>query len=178
MGARVDEKRARTSAAGCMGGGVRNQLVTMKFAILLCGQFRDCHRPTIAGGGGAGTREKSEPSCATTRSTRLRGVAEVELEEATESLTTADLACSNLRLLRRDEFVVETLVRPLFMIQVDNTTPISTDSRNVIFPWHPWCGRSVTVYEVLTRDGQAVCRCGLDEERSRRSLEIPTWMFD
>src|SRR5262249_54999631 len=49
-------------------------------------QFRDCHRPTIAGGGGAGTREKSKPSCTTTRSTRLRGVAEVELEEATESL--------------------------------------------------------------------------------------------
>src|SRR5262245_23640883 len=58
-----------------------------------------------------------------------------------------------------------------------HNTP-STESRSVVYPWHPWCGRSVTVYEVLTRGGQAVCRCGLDEERNRRSLEIPTWMFD
>ena len=30
-----------------------------------------------------------------------------------------------------------------------------TESRNVVYPWHPWCGRAVTVYEVLTRGGQA-----------------------
>src|SRR5215831_5339783 len=54
----------------------------------------------------------------------------------------------------------------------------SIESRSVVYPWHPWCGRAVTVYEVLTRGGQAVCRCGLDEERRRRSLEIPTWMFE
>ena len=47
---------------------------------------------------------------------RLRGGAEVKLEEATESLTTTNAACSNLRVLRRDAFVIETLVRPLFMI--------------------------------------------------------------
>ena len=54
----------------------------------------------------------------------------------------------------------------------------STESRSVVYPWHPWYGRSTTVYEVLTRGGHAVCRCGLDEERSRRSLEIPAWMLE
>src|SRR6476646_10636451 len=55
-------------------------------------------------------------SCATTRSTRLRGLAVVELEQAAESLTTFQRAGRDLRRLRRDEFVPETLVRPFFMI--------------------------------------------------------------
>jgi hypothetical protein len=54
----------------------------------------------------------------------------------------------------------------------------NTESREVLYPWHPWFGRSVTVYEVLTKCGHAVCRCGLEEQRNRRSLEIPTWMFE
>jgi excisionase family DNA binding protein len=34
------------------------------------------------------------------------------------------------------------------------------------------------VYESLVKHGHAVCRCGLEEERNRRSIEIPTWMFE
>jgi len=34
------------------------------------------------------------------------------------------------------------------------------------------------VYEVLVKCGQSVCRCGLEEAGDRRSLEIPTWMFE
>jgi hypothetical protein len=36
----------------------------------------------------------------------------------------------------------------------------------------------VAVYEVLVKLGQSVCRCGLEEERNRRSIEVPTWMFE
>ena len=43
---------------------------------------------------------------------------------------------------------------------------------------HPWFGRSVAVYEVLVKYGRSVCRCGFEEERTRRSVEIPTWMFE
>ena len=45
-------------------------------------------------------------------------------------------------------------------------------------PWHPWFGRSVTVYEVLVKHGHSVRRCGLEEGRTRRAIEIPTWMFE
>jgi hypothetical protein len=54
----------------------------------------------------------------------------------------------------------------------------STELREVCYPWHPWFGRAVAVYEVLVRQGHSVCRCGLEEERNRRSIEIPTWMFE
>ena len=54
----------------------------------------------------------------------------------------------------------------------------NTESREVCYPWHPWFGRAVAVYEVLVKQGHSVCRCGLEEERNRRSLEVPTWMFE
>src|SRR4029453_1148885 len=44
----------------------------------------------------------------------------------------------------------------------------STESREVRYPWHPWCGRSVTVYEALTKGGQPVCRGGVDDQRHGR----------
>jgi hypothetical protein len=54
----------------------------------------------------------------------------------------------------------------------------NTEFRDVCYPWHPWFGRTVAVYEVLVKQGQSVCRCGLEEERSRLAVEIPTWMFE
>jgi hypothetical protein len=54
----------------------------------------------------------------------------------------------------------------------------NTESREIRYPWYPWFGRAVTVYEVLTRCEQTVCRCGLDNERHHRSLEVPLWMFE
>jgi hypothetical protein len=54
----------------------------------------------------------------------------------------------------------------------------STEPRHVRYPWHPWFGRSVTVYEALTKGGHALCRCGFDERRNDRSLEVPAWMFE
>ena len=54
----------------------------------------------------------------------------------------------------------------------------STELREVRYPWHPWFGRTVAVYEMLVKQGHSVCRCGLEEERTRLSVEIPTWMFE
>src|SRR5881628_870302 len=54
----------------------------------------------------------------------------------------------------------------------------NTEWRNVCYPWHPWFGRTVAVYEVVTKRGQSLCRCGLEEERIGRSVEIPTWMLE
>jgi len=34
------------------------------------------------------------------------------------------------------------------------------------------------VYEALSKGGHRVCRCGFDDQRNDRSLEVPTWMFE
>jgi hypothetical protein len=54
-----------------------------------------------------------------TRSTRLRSLAVVELEQAAEPFTRLHRAGLDLCRLRHDEFVPETLARPLFMIVTD-----------------------------------------------------------
>src|SRR2546426_60662 len=54
----------------------------------------------------------------------------------------------------------------------------STESREVSYPWHPWFGRSVVVYDVRIKQGHSVCWCGLEEGRTRQSVEIPAWMFE
>jgi hypothetical protein len=38
--------------------------------------------------------------------------------------------------------------------------------------------RSATVYEALTKGGDAICRCGSDDRRDDRSLEVRAWMFE
>jgi hypothetical protein len=53
-----------------------------------------------------------------------------------------------------------------------------TESREVCYPWHPWYVRSVWIYETLVKNGQAVFRCGIEENKEARRLEIPQWMFD
>src|SRR5207342_3338858 len=54
----------------------------------------------------------------------------------------------------------------------------STELRQVRYRWHPWFGRTVTVYEALTKGGHPLCRCGFDDQRDDRSLEVPAWMFE
>ncbi len=53
-----------------------------------------------------------------------------------------------------------------------------TESREVRYRWHPWFGRVATVYEALSKGGHPVCRCGFDDQRNDRCLEVPAWMFD
>ena len=54
----------------------------------------------------------------------------------------------------------------------------STDSRKVHYPWHPWYGRTVWIYEIRLGRGQPVVRCGLEPTQRARSLEIPRWMLE
>jgi hypothetical protein len=53
----------------------------------------------------------------------------------------------------------------------------SNESREVCYPWHPWHGRSVWVFETLVKSGQPVFRCGTEENHNARYL-VPQWMFD
>jgi hypothetical protein len=52
------------------------------------------------------------------------------------------------------------------------------EAREVRYPWHPWCGRRVVVYEALSKQGRRVFYCGSEEGPVVRHLEIPQWMFD
>ena len=54
----------------------------------------------------------------------------------------------------------------------------NTEWRNLCYPWHPWFGRTVAVYEVFIKRGQSLSLCGFEEERHGRSVEIPTWMLE
>jgi len=52
------------------------------------------------------------------------------------------------------------------------------DMREVLYPWHPWFGRSIYAHEVIDKSGDAVFRCNLTGRPSDRLLEVPVWMFD
>ena len=53
-----------------------------------------------------------------------------------------------------------------------------TEERELLYPWHPWAGRSVCVHEVIEKAGWAAFRCSLTGATSDRQLEVPVWMFD
>jgi hypothetical protein len=53
-----------------------------------------------------------------------------------------------------------------------------TESRVVLYRWHPWHGRSVFVFGSVTRGGQAILRCAPEQADVARSLEVPQWMFE
>jgi hypothetical protein len=54
----------------------------------------------------------------------------------------------------------------------------STESREVLYPWHPWFGRAVWMYARRMNYGRMVAHCGLEPRHDRRSVEVPQWMFD
>jgi hypothetical protein len=53
-----------------------------------------------------------------------------------------------------------------------------TESRVVLYRWHPWSGRSAYIFGAFTKGEQAVFRCTLEPADVARSLEVPQWMFD
>ena len=53
-----------------------------------------------------------------------------------------------------------------------------TESRVVLYRWHPWHGRAVCVVGAVVKGGYTVYRCVLEPNDDSRSLEIPQWMFD
>ena len=50
--------------------------------------------------------------------------------------------------------------------------------QEIYYPWHPWYGRSVLVRGSLTRRDRDVYRCTIEDDASKKSLEVPHWMFD
>jgi hypothetical protein len=53
-----------------------------------------------------------------------------------------------------------------------------TDTRKVLYPWHPFYGRSLRITGQRNRRGTIVFVCTPDEVNTPSVLEIPGWMFD
>lgn len=53
-----------------------------------------------------------------------------------------------------------------------------TESRVVLYRWHPWYQQTVYVSGRSARGEQAVVRCALEQADVARALEVPQWMFD
>jgi hypothetical protein len=52
------------------------------------------------------------------------------------------------------------------------------DGQDVWYPWHPYYGQAVIIYEVLERLGHTIVRCRLAHDDSRRLWEVSHWMLD
>ena len=50
--------------------------------------------------------------------------------------------------------------------------------RELLYPWHPWYGRSLWIHGVLVKSGRVVYRCSLEAQQEAPLLEIPQWMFE
>jgi hypothetical protein len=53
-----------------------------------------------------------------------------------------------------------------------------TESRVVLYRWHPWHDRTVLVFGAVSKGEEPVFRCALDPADVARPLEVPQWMFD
>ena len=51
-----------------------------------------------------------------------------------------------------------------------------TEQREVLYRWHPWHGRTVSIVSAMVRGGVATFRCRTDD--GSRCFEVPQWMFD
>ena len=54
----------------------------------------------------------------------------------------------------------------------------STAERRVLYEFHPWFGRQVTVDDVFVRAGISVARCRPPGEVPGHLVEVPLWMLD
>jgi hypothetical protein len=52
-----------------------------------------------------------------------------------------------------------------------------TTGRTLLYPWHPWGGRSVHVHGTTERANATALRCSLNGDAGR-CLEVPAWMFE
>jgi hypothetical protein len=52
------------------------------------------------------------------------------------------------------------------------------ESREVRYPWHPWHGRTVWIYQSLNKHGIGILRCRTEQDQRVSLLELPEWMFD
>ncbi len=51
-----------------------------------------------------------------------------------------------------------------------------TEQREVLYRWHPWYRRKVSIVATMARGGAALFRC--HTEGSSRALDVTQWMFD
>ena len=55
----------------------------------------------------------------------------------------------------------------------------NTETREVLYRWHPWFGRMAWIFNVVEKNGEIILRCALDpHEATARVSEMPQWMFD
>src|SRR5215467_10253050 len=52
------------------------------------------------------------------------------------------------------------------------------ESREVRYPWHPWHGRTVWIYQALRKQGEGIFRCRIDQDPSVSLQELPKGMLD
>jgi hypothetical protein len=53
-----------------------------------------------------------------------------------------------------------------------------TEALGVLYPWHPWFGRTVYIHEVIERGDGRSFRCDLDTKQTARCMNVPAWMLD
>lgn len=53
-----------------------------------------------------------------------------------------------------------------------------TESRVVLYRWHPWYDREVFVLRSVRKGEQVVLRCALELAEVAPRLDVPQWMFD
>jgi hypothetical protein len=53
-----------------------------------------------------------------------------------------------------------------------------TETRVVLYAWHPWHGRTVAVFNRAAKNEGEVLRCSLEAMEQARPIEVPQWMFD
>jgi len=53
-----------------------------------------------------------------------------------------------------------------------------TYSAEVLYAWHPFYGREVTIHGERNRRGTVVFICSIDEDPKTAPLEVPAWMLD
>lgn len=54
----------------------------------------------------------------------------------------------------------------------------SIESREVRYPWHPWYGRTVWIYQSLKKHDRGVLRCRVEQDVRVGLFEVPEWMFE
>ena len=72
---------------------------------------------------------------------------------------------------------IQSAMRPMRVVEVDNPRHIILSGRRSVIRGIRF-GLTVAVYEGFIKRGESLCRCGFEEERSVRSIEIPTWMLE
>lgn len=54
-----------------------------------------------------------------------------------------------------------------------------TESREVLYRWHPWYGHAVWIFTTTERkNAESVLRCGQEPFDTAGLLEVPQWMLD